>query len=78
MIDFMTTRQFTLLELNDDLYTKTMNLSKGNPTMFDNDVKMALIALKGIVDLQGELIKTLSVELAAVKKKNLIKRIFNK
>lgn len=68
-----------VLDMTDDLLKRTMKASNGQPTMSPEEVKLAILAIKGTLEHQADVITAMYRYLEDQNKKpSIFRRIFKK
>lgn len=79
-IEFMKTALDGVTSLDHELYEKTMLHSQGAQIMSPEDMKLAIIAMRGMIKTQQRWIDTLTSEVTLLKtpKKTIWQKLFKK
>lgn len=79
-IEFMQTALNDVTSLDHDLFEKTMLRSRGENSMSPEDMKLSIIALRGLITTQQKWIDTLATEVLTlqVPKKNIWQKLLKK
>lgn len=79
-IEFMQTALNGVTSFDHELYEKTMQHSQGENSMSPEDMKLAIIALHGLIKTQQKWIDTLATEVLTLQtsKKNIWQKLFKK
>ncbi len=79
-IEFMKIAIEGVTSLDNELYEKAMQPSRGEDTMSPEDMKLAILALRGLINVQQKWIDTLTSEVTTLKtsKKTFLQKLFKK